>query len=272
MRKNLALIGAVIAAGLVSWNEYRIWSHRSPNVPPLLPMTNPNEPPSSPSGYYAGSHEPVYFRPDPDFPLEKELSAQQGKDRLTGEEECDATIIDLTLLQQQTIEPPLADTIEPPIAPDHGKATPTRCDFESMPYVLPSVPQFRPFSADPDDCCAKGTMTETCRKVSGFLGSIFSKAKSSNNDEFTPEELHVMPRPVETQPPSENSGSPHLGSHQFDTVRYHRSLPDSSRAGEEEQLNPPMNPKTDNTHKQPKIDTMEIRPGDLPFGGLRKAF
>jgi hypothetical protein len=33
-----------------------------------------------------------------------------------------------------------------------------------------------------------------------------------------------------------------------------------------------MNPKTANTHKQPKVDTMEIRPGDLPFGGLRKPF
>jgi hypothetical protein len=34
-----------------------------------------------PSGYYQ-EHRPQYFRPDPDFPLEKELATQQGYDRL----------------------------------------------------------------------------------------------------------------------------------------------------------------------------------------------
>ena len=34
-----------------------------------------------PSGYYQ-DHRPQYFRPDPDFPLEKELATQQGYDRL----------------------------------------------------------------------------------------------------------------------------------------------------------------------------------------------
>jgi hypothetical protein len=34
-----------------------------------------------PSGYYL-DHHPQYFRPDPDFPLEKELATQQGYDRL----------------------------------------------------------------------------------------------------------------------------------------------------------------------------------------------
>lgn len=34
-----------------------------------------------PSGYYL-DHPPQYFRPDPDFPLEKELATQQGYDRL----------------------------------------------------------------------------------------------------------------------------------------------------------------------------------------------
>ena len=34
-----------------------------------------------PSGYYM-DHRPQYFRPDPDFPLEKELATQQGYDRL----------------------------------------------------------------------------------------------------------------------------------------------------------------------------------------------
>jgi hypothetical protein len=34
-----------------------------------------------PSGYYL-EHRPQYFRPDPDFPLERELATQQGYDRL----------------------------------------------------------------------------------------------------------------------------------------------------------------------------------------------
>jgi hypothetical protein len=34
-----------------------------------------------PSGYYM-DHRPQYFRPDPEFPLQKELATQQGYDRL----------------------------------------------------------------------------------------------------------------------------------------------------------------------------------------------
>lgn len=34
-----------------------------------------------PSPYYL-DHPPQYFRPDPQFPLEKELATQQGYDRL----------------------------------------------------------------------------------------------------------------------------------------------------------------------------------------------
>jgi hypothetical protein len=34
-----------------------------------------------PSPFYL-EHRPQYFRPDPDFPLEKELATQQGYDRL----------------------------------------------------------------------------------------------------------------------------------------------------------------------------------------------
>ncbi|MFL5338640.1 MAG: hypothetical protein ACJ8F7_00600 [Gemmataceae bacterium] len=34
-----------------------------------------------PSGYYL-EHKPQYFRPDPDFPLEKELATMQAQDAL----------------------------------------------------------------------------------------------------------------------------------------------------------------------------------------------
>jgi len=34
-----------------------------------------------PSGYYL-QHKPQYFRPDPDFPLEKELATMQGQNNL----------------------------------------------------------------------------------------------------------------------------------------------------------------------------------------------
>jgi len=34
-----------------------------------------------PSGYYL-EHRPQYFKPDPDFPLEKELATMQGQDAL----------------------------------------------------------------------------------------------------------------------------------------------------------------------------------------------
>ncbi len=34
-----------------------------------------------PSGYYL-EHKPQYFRPDPDFPLEKELATMQAQDQL----------------------------------------------------------------------------------------------------------------------------------------------------------------------------------------------
>jgi hypothetical protein len=34
-----------------------------------------------PSGYYL-DHKPQYFRPDPDFPLQKELATMQGQNAL----------------------------------------------------------------------------------------------------------------------------------------------------------------------------------------------
>ncbi len=263
MRRNWAILAVIVAAGLVSWNEYRVWTARKNlHVPPLMPWV--------PEGG---------LQPQDSEPVASSLPA--------GEEECDATIIDLTALQQQTVEPPLADTIEPPPAAP-GKFMPAACDRHTLPYVLPNVPQFLPFSADPHDRGTAGAIAETGSKAGACFGGALSK-KSAATDP-TPEELHVMPRRIDFYPeptpvelnvmprPADGkswwkrSGTWTVDGFHFDVDRNHRTMPDSSNAGEEQQDKPPTTPKNLDVNKRTKLDTMEIRPGDVPLGGLRKPF
>jgi hypothetical protein len=256
MRKYWAIGGVIVAAGLVSWNEYRVWTtHNHPQPLPLLP-SNSDSSASLPAVMEYG--------------VDIKVDQQKGTDRSTGEEECDVTIIDLTKLQQQTSEPPLADTLEPPIA--SAKCT-SKCDFRTVPYALPCVPQFLPFSADPNGSCA---------------ASVTLTTKSAAID-TTPEELRVMPRlidfypepaPVELnvapRPANPKSWWERFGTWTVDGIpndpsQYHRSLPDSS-SGDEQQDKPPTAPKNIDAPKRTKLDTMEIRPGDLPQGTIRKPF
>jgi hypothetical protein len=301
MRRNWALCGVVLAAGLVGWNEYRVWNLRHQTEPfsPRQLTSEEEERPSADSTnkWWATDNTPEYFRPDPDFPLKKELETQQGYSRLpipNGDPDCDATIIDLTVLQQQTIEPPHAQTSEPPLAPGMPNDLPnggvsgslplsteepplapefvkTRFAKEAIktvPYVLPEVPQYRPYSADPEDCRKPGPLADACKKVAQFIWGLTPKS----TEKSPPEALLVMPRPYDAHYHSAHPGCPYLGGSAGAGSQYIPRVPDASTAGEELQDRPPVKPKAEDNRKKPKLDTMEIRPGDLPTGGLRKPF
>src|SRR5439155_14683031 len=86
MLRKWLTFAALFAAGAVVWNEYRLWTHRFQPAPLQVAM---------PSARLEPVREAIATE-----------SFQAAVNRLAaGEEESDATIIDLTLLQRQTIEP-----------------------------------------------------------------------------------------------------------------------------------------------------------------------
>src|ERR1043166_3850814 len=116
MRKNWLVGAAILAAGLVTWNEYRLWTHRA-QLAPLQATVVQAAGSNARTAYHSSDIQPLSFDPDP-F-RHPELIGNRA-----GEEECDATIIDLTALQRQTPEPPVVDTEEPiilPPAPSHTR-------------------------------------------------------------------------------------------------------------------------------------------------------
>jgi hypothetical protein len=173
-RKWLWCVAAILGGAIV-WNEYRLWSQREP---PVALQTVA-------SGHHIGDRRPVAFLPDSASPLEKELALQQAYDRIArggGEEESEATVIDLTWLQRQTAEPPVADTEEPAALP----MIPEPRSGERLPPRMPMVPQFEPHSAD--GC---STFAGVWAKFVGFVWQLHGSEEC--------EPLPVMPRLLPAQ-------------------------------------------------------------------------
>src|SRR5262249_12071985 len=83
---------AVLAAAAIVWDEYRLSNHREP-APELQPV-------ATEESFMLG------------MGIISEATAVPH-----GEEESEVTVIDLTWLQRQTAEPPVADTEEPAALP-----------------------------------------------------------------------------------------------------------------------------------------------------------
>src|SRR6266568_436096 len=170
----------VVAAGTIVWNEHRLWTKREPAAALQVVQTN------------------VY----PDESPIADASRSVG-----GEEESEVTVIDLTWLQRQTIEPPAADTEEPATLPPAPSST------ERRPLTTsPEIPlQFRQHSADGNDCCAmKAKLTGVWKTLTGWMGTNDGAEESEPGNPLV-EQLFVLPRPLaEPQHCPETSICPYL--------------------------------------------------------------
>lgn len=187
-----------------------------------------------------------------------------------GQEESEAIeLIDLSALQKGTPEPSgagfLAPADLPPVA--DGRATPLVQTSE------PVVADFKPYSADGPEPTAmpKASFVSFWTRVGERLwgGKIMSDAFEEC------EQLSIMPRSVGAAPGPQES-CPCLGGCPYDGSQY-RKANKPAATGEEEQSIPrtlPNNliPKPGDLHKQPKLDTMEIRPGDIPWSWVPRPF
>src|SRR5262245_12134469 len=114
-RKWLSFVAVILAAAVI-WNEYRLWTRGQTGTVLQVVQWAPEE--------------PAVIAP---------------ATNIAGDEESEPTVIDLSWLQRQTTEPPMADTEEPttlPVIPEPPH------DSVPMPKTSPSVPQFEPHSAD----------------------------------------------------------------------------------------------------------------------------
>jgi hypothetical protein len=181
----------------------------------------------------------------------------------SGHEDSEAIeLIDLTVLQKQTTEPPVVGFDVPAGLPPVVNAT-------AVPLVQtsePDVADFKPYSADgPEPMAApkSGFVSFWRRMAEKVWGNTFADGSEEC------EQLQSMPRQV--QP----------AGHWYEVCPYdgsqYRKSNKPAMTGEEEQAAPktaPGNliPKPSELHKQPKLDTMEIRPGDLPWSWARRPF
>jgi hypothetical protein len=189
-RKWLWCVVAV-AAGAIVWNEYRLWTSREGEG-------FDREYYRSPALKHGAASEQ---------PTGSELAIQQAYDPIAraGEEESEVTVIDLTWLQRQTIEPPAADTEEPATLPAVLPAV-----FRPQPNDLVIPADFWQHSADGTDCCAaQARMTGVWRM---FLGWIWSDGGGEECEPRNPmiEQLFVLPRPAEPYHCPETSVCPYL--------------------------------------------------------------
>lgn len=180
-----------------------------------------------------------------------------------GQEESEAIeLIDLTVLQKQTAEPPVA-TFEAP------SGLPPVVNTLATPLVQttePEVAEFKPFSADGPEP-ARESKSGFANFWAQMAQRVWGKRPGDGSEEC--ESLPVMPRPdLKNACPRE--GCPYDGSQ-------YRKSNKPAVGGEEEQSIPrtkPDNliPKPGDFHKQPKVDTMEIRPGDIPWAWVSRPF
>ncbi len=178
-----------------------------------------------------------------------------------GQEESEALeLIDLSVLPKQTDEPPLAGF-------DVPRDLPRLVDPPCPPLVQTSEPEvadFKPFSAD-------GPEPQTKPK-SGFLNfwrRMAERLWGAHDGSEESEALPTMPRAAQS------ADCPHQGC-PYDGSQYRKSNK-PALTGEEEQSRPmalPGNliPKPNDKHKFPKVDTMEIRPGDIPWAWAVRPF
>jgi hypothetical protein len=171
----------VIAAGTIVWNEYRLWTKREP----------------------AAALQVVQSSTHPDEAPVAEASQRTG----SGEEESEVTVIDLTWLQRQTIEPPAAETEEPAALPPASSATERRPLSSDLKIPL----QFREHSADGDDCCATpAKLTNVWKTLIGWIWAHDGAEESEPRNPMV-EQLFVLPRPLaEPQHCPETSVCPYL--------------------------------------------------------------
>jgi hypothetical protein len=169
----------VVVAGAIGWNEYRLWTNREPTAAPQVATAN--------------------SQPD-------EAPVVQVPPSRGGEEESEVTVIDLTWLQRQTIEPPAADTEEPATLPPAPKTTVSK----PLKTVLDIPLQFRQHSADGDDCCEGAAKPTGAWKWAA--GWIWLRDGAEESEPRTPmiEPLFVLPRPAEPYHCPETSVCPYL--------------------------------------------------------------
>ena len=224
---------AAVAAGAIVWNQYRSVSHRT--APPLQTI---------------------------------QLAAVDAPDEPSGQEESDAVdVIDLTRLPLETPEPPAArfevpDDL-PPVA--DGSAGP------SAQTVEPNVADFKPLSVDEPARMLPGGLVAFLTRVAGYAWS-----RSVGDERRGWEQLPIVPRPAQAAYRHPQQSCPYLGGSPYDGAQYRSSVVAPAATGEEGQTAPPiapkLAPKVDEKHKQPKVDTMEIRPGDVVPGSSRRPF
>jgi len=153
------------------------------------------------------------------------------------EDDCEAAaVIDLTCLLTQTAEPLPAQTEEPSELPMPAAKS------SKMPSHGVVVTQFLPHSADGDEA---RPMKATWIRLASYL---FGERASAV---VVPEPLALMPRPyVEPYRCPQATGCPYHGGATH--PNYHHPI------------DVPM--------KLPKLDTMDLRPGDLPTVWFIKPF
>ena len=163
----------------------------------------------------------------------------------TGEEVCDLDVIDLTVLVQK-------DTPEPPLfvfeVPDGLPAT---LDFPTVPATATpaDVTAFLPHSADGAESLPKPPAGKFWKRLAGWF-----QGKPLDGEEPC-EALPIMPRPA-TSSHYPHESCPYHGGCPYDGAHYRHAVMKPIGSGEETQSAPP-------TARKPKLDTMEVRPGDI---------
>lgn len=138
-KRWLWCVAAMVVAAVV-WNEYRLYSRREPPAPDQPAVAEPE----------------VISLAGP-VPVPKHDAG--------GEEESEVTVIDLSWLQRQTAEPPVAETEEPtslPLIPEPRQSV-------SRVAAPPRVADFEPHSAD-GPVAVK--VAEIWKKIAGFVWNV----------------------------------------------------------------------------------------------------
>jgi hypothetical protein len=177
-------------------------------------------------------------------------------DHLVGAEESELPeVIDLTLPARQaaeSAEPPLADLpVQPPPATD-GTALPPR--------PTPIVPDFLPHSADGDESAnvEKKGLQSFWQRVTAFVWGL-SPDLNKTDAPAVPFRMADYHR--------DHPSCPYTGGCPYGGSSYHSGAKSPSEES-------PAVPSKRQPHKPmpPAVDTMEIRPGDLPMRWFKLPF
>lgn len=160
---------------------------------------------------------------------------------MTGDEECVVSgTLELTCQQKQTCEPPITES-------------------EPVAEALTVMP--RPLCDSSD--CAQSTVADVWQAIGNLFDSTPLTGEETSEPKFMPSPWQLMPRllPQPYRCP-QSSDCPYLGGSSH--PQHHTPVTKPTKpAGEEEQFIP-LKPTFELKRKEPKLDTMEVRPGDLP--------